>query len=132
MAVKDSRKRFSEICPPLPFNYRFYRNVNSGNLRLYFLFSKNGSDATFYYCDILLKKELTEVNEDREIFDFEESEKMSLCNIEANREVENLNSELILTDTRYAKANNLEESMNHNISIEDDYENEDNLRYFIH
>lgn len=52
--VKDSRKRYSEVCTSLPFYFKHIYDKRNDKLRIYFLSCAFSSDTTLCYCDVSL------------------------------------------------------------------------------
>lgn len=72
-SVRDSRKRFNDVCPSLPFNFNFRYNHNNEKLRIYFLSSQNSSETTLFYCDAPLVKQINGLDRSNgTIFEIEE------------------------------------------------------------
>lgn len=105
-AVRDSRKKFNDVCPSLPFNFNFYYPCDD-KVRIYFLSSHNSPETTLFYCDVhLVNQSYLELNNSclynksssaqenmNEIFDTDENldDKIS---IENNHQLEMGNGDL--------------------------------------
>lgn len=63
-SVREARKKYTSICPSLPFDFNFGYDSKREKLRIYFLASINSLETTLYYCDVdLLKNSTTYTNE---------------------------------------------------------------------
>ena len=63
-SVREARKKYTSICPSLPFDFNFGYDSKREKLRIYFLASINSLETTLYYCDVdLLKNSTTYINE---------------------------------------------------------------------
>lgn len=86
-AVRDSRKRFTDICPSIPFSFNFCYDKKREKLRIYFLSSHNQSETTLFYCDVPLvhsnEKELDHINST--IFEIDEELSSILPSFESNK-----------------------------------------------
>lgn len=72
-SVRDSRKRFNDACPSLPFNFNFRYDNKNEKLRVYFLSSQNSSETTLFYCDVPLVKQINSLDRSNgTIFEIEE------------------------------------------------------------
>lgn len=87
--VRECRKRFSSVCPLLPFDFKFRYNPNRDRLRIYFLVSTSLQETTFYYCDVLLRKDLRNENLSQN------SKKNKLDSDDESKQTSNLTNKLI-------------------------------------
>lgn len=56
-AVKESRKRYVDVCPSLPFSFNFRYDSNNEKLRFYFLSTMSSPETSLFYCDVPLGKD---------------------------------------------------------------------------
>lgn len=55
-AVRESRRRYSSVCFPLPFEFNHVYNEDRRALRIYFLSCNCSAETSLYYCDVPLDR----------------------------------------------------------------------------